>query len=224
MFGGIVEEFGTLHHIESQNGGLRLTIDAKLALDGTQIGDSIAVNGVCLTVISLTPSAFCVDVVPESIKRSNLGTLQIGSPVNLERALRPDRPVGGHYVQGHVDTTIEVIDKIPEGDAQNYTFRVPLDFMRYIVPKGYVAVDGASLTVVHTQDDTFSVTLIPHTQIATVIGAQGVGYRANLEVDITGKYIERAFGDRLTQLEARVAQLESLPRFVVPNTEPAHGG
>ncbi|MCK6512213.1 riboflavin synthase [Myxococcota bacterium] len=209
MFGGIVEEFGFIRHIEPQNTGIRLTIDAARALDGTQIGDSIAVNGVCLTVIFLTPSTFCVDVVPESLKRSNLSTLRVGSPVNLERALRPDRPVGGHYVQGHVDTTIEVIDKTPEGDAQNYTFRAPLEVMRYIVPKGYVAVDGASLTVVHTQHDSFSVTLIPHTQSATVIGSQGVGYYANLEVDITGKYLERAVGDRIAHLEARVQHLES---------------
>lgn len=209
MFGGIVEEFGVVQEKDAREGALSLTIEAKLALDGTQIGDSIAVNGVCLTVVSLTQTTFCVDIVPESISRSNLGSLQVGAKVNLERALRSDRPVGGHYVQGHVDATAEVIAKIPEGEAQNYTFRAPPDLMRYIVPKGYVAIDGASLTVVQTQGDTFSVTLIPHTQEATVIGSQGPGYIVNLEVDITGKYIERAFGDRLTQLETRVQQLEA---------------
>jgi riboflavin synthase len=209
MFSGIVEEMGIVQKADLREGGLSLRIRGKSVLEGTILGDSIAVNGVCLTVVAYDAESFSVEVVPESLKRSNLGALAVGDRVNLERALLPNRPIGGHGVQGHVDATAVVIAKIPEGDAQNYTFRAPLDLMRYIVPKGYVAIDGASLTVVDTHEDTFSVTLIPHTQEATVIGAKGVGYQANLEVDIIGKYIERAFGDRLTQLEARIAKLEA---------------
>lgn len=210
MFSGIVEEIGVVTDVESRLGGLRLQIQGSLAPQGTQIGDSIAVNGVCLTVVEIEGRLLSFEAVPETLRKTNLGRLTLGSPVNLERALAAGRPVGGHYVQGHVDTTVTVVGWEAEGDAVNCTFQTPPDLLRIIVPKGYVSVDGASLTVVSVEPTGFSVTLIPHTRLMTVLGRHGLGYTANLEVDILGKYIVQAFGDRLDHLQARLDAIETL--------------
>lgn len=208
VFTGIVEELGTVERIDRRDGALGLKIGASTALEGTGVGDSIAVNGVCLTVVSFDETSFSCEAVPETLARTNLGELVEGAPVNLERAVSSGRTFGGHYVQGHIDGTAEVIAIEPEGEAKNYRFRVPVDLARYVVPKGFIALDGASLTVVDAVDDELSVTLIPHTQTAVVMGAKPVGYRVNVEVDVLGKYVERIARAHLSELEARIEALE----------------
>ncbi len=208
MFTGIVEEIGRVAEVERTEGKTRFVVGATVALEGTAIGDSVAVNGVCLTVVEIGAGRFAVEAVPETLRRTNLGVLRAGSPVNLERAVGPGRFMGGHYVQGHVDATGRVLSVEPDGDAFTYRFEAPRELMRYVVPKGYVGVDGVSLTVVDVGDDWFTVTLVPHTQTSVVMGGAGPGYVVNLEVDVLGKYVERVVGARIEALEARVAELE----------------
>lgn len=199
---------GTVARLDRRPGALALELQAKLALEGTVIGDSIAVNGVCLTVVELSPERFIVEAVPETLARSNLGALAEGDPVNLERAVSSGRTFGGHYVQGHVDGTATIRSIEPEGEARNYEFAVGEDLLRYLVPKGYVTVDGASLTVVEVRPDAFTVTLIPHTQTAVVMGAKEPGYQVNIEVDVLGKYVERIATAQLARFEERLRALE----------------
>ncbi len=187
MFTGIVEEMGRVASIE----GGELTVAATIALEGTRIGDSIAVNGACLTVTRIENGTFAVDVVPETLRRTNLGDLAPGDPVNLERSLAFGGRVGGHLVQGHVDATGAVAEITPDGDAVLVRYTTPPEVLRYVVEKGFITVDGASLTVVGVGPDWFSVTLIPHTGVSTVLGARQVGERVNLEADILAKYVER---------------------------------
>ncbi|MEI7556383.1 riboflavin synthase [Candidatus Chlorohelix sp.] len=208
MFTGIVEELGEVVALEKREGATCFTVGGKLALEGVEIGHSIAVNGVCLTVISFDRTSFTIEAVPETLRRTNLGDLAVGSPVNLERSARAGAPVGGHYLQGHVDGIATVTRIEPEGEALNFYFKAESEFMPYIVPKGFVALDGASLTVVKATLDTFSLTLIPHSQKMLVMGNARVGYRANLEVDVMGKYLENIAGARIAALEARIAELE----------------
>ena len=208
MFTGIVEEIGKVAEVERREGATRLRLSGTRALEGTGIGDSVAVNGVCLTVVERDASSFAVEAVPETLRLTNLGELEPGSPVNLERAVGPDRFMGGHYVQGHVDGTGTIVSIAPDGEAFEYRFRIPPELMRYVVPKGYVAVDGASLTVVGVGEDWFTVTLVPHTQQSVVMGRAKPGYTVNVEVDVLGKYVERIVEARLGALEARIAKLE----------------
>ena len=210
MFTGIVEELGQVTAVESRQGATRLEVRGEAVLEGTAVGDSIAVNGVCLTVTELRGAGeFAVEAVPETLRRTNLGSLVAGAPVNLERAVSGGRFFGGHYVQGHVDGVLRVTRIEDEGEAKNYFFEVDEEWRKYIVPKGFVAIDGVSLTVVELQEHGFSVTLIPHTQGATVLGRSAEGYVANLEVDVLGKYVERIVGERLGELERRIGALES---------------
>lgn len=187
MFSGIVEELG---HLRSFQDGV-LQISAKKVLKGTKLGDSIAVNGACLTVTKLTARDFCVNVVPETLRRTNLGQLAVGSPVNLERAMAYGDRVGGHLVQGHVDGTAPITSIKPDGDAVMLRFRLPARLARYVVEKGFITVDGASLTVVGCGPTWFTVTLIPFTRAHTVLGSKSVGDQVNLEVDMLAKYAER---------------------------------
>lgn len=196
MFTGIVEELGRVRAVERRAGATRLQIGCRQVLENTIIGDSIAVNGVCLTVVALEADSFATEAVPETLRRSNLGLLEVGRPVNLERAAIAGRPMGGHYVQGHIDGTARLIERVAEGEAWNYRFEVAPELARYIVPKGFIAIDGASLTVVDADRHTFSVTLIPHTQEWTVMGKEGVGYLVNIEVDVMAKYVERLLSFR----------------------------
>ena len=156
-----------------------------------KIGDSIAVNGACLTVTTHDESSFSVDVVPETLRRTNLGGLVVGSPVNLERSMPANGRFGGHVVQGHVDGTSTIRSIEGDGEALVVVFDAPSSLMRYVVEKGFIAVDGASLTVVHCDNFSFSVTIIPHTQANTVFRSRQVGDSVNLEVDIMAKYVER---------------------------------
>jgi riboflavin synthase len=187
MFTGIVEEMG---HVASMTGG-ELSVVAVTALEGTRVGDSIAVNGTCLTVTRMDDRGFAVDVVPETLRRTNLGGLAPGDLVNLERSLAYGGRVGGHLVQGHVDATGAVAEITPDGDAVLVRYTAPAELLRYVVEKGFVAIDGVSLTVVGLGVDWFSITLIPHTSATTVLGARRVGERVNLEGDILAKYVER---------------------------------
>ena len=187
MFTGIVEEVGTVRSI----GSGRLTVSASAVLDGTRLGDSVAINGACLTVASLEPASFSVDVMPETLKRTSLGQLRAGSKVNLERALLVGGRLGGHLVQGHVDATGSVMSLAPEGGAVIARFAAGPEIMRYVVEKGFVAVDGVSLTVVALDRTSFSVSLVGFTLNHTVLGSRKAGDQVNLEVDIMAKYVEK---------------------------------
>lgn len=191
MFSGIVEETGVVRRIERRPGGLTLTIGADRVLEGTGIGDSIAVNGACLTVVAFDEGSFTIEAAPETLRRTNLGAVSEGARVNLERSLAANGRIGGHFVQGHVDATAEVVALDPDGEGLMVRFRPPEALMRYIVPKGYIALDGMSLTVVETGDDWFTISFIPHTRSVTVVGDYAPGTRVNLEVDVLGKYVER---------------------------------
>jgi riboflavin synthase len=192
MFTGIVEEVGV---IKAARRG-ELVIRAHQALEGVRVGDSIAVNGVCLTVTALGPDSFTAGVMPETLRRSNLAELRVGEEVNLERALSAGSPMGGHFVQGHVDGTGKVLSRSREEDAIVVRISAPPDLMHYIVPKGFVAVDGASLTVVDWQPDSFTVSLVPHTQAHITLARRPLGSTVNIEVDIIGKYVERFISAR----------------------------
>ena len=155
-------------------------------------GDSIAVNGTCLTITSFTPTFFTVGVAPETLRRTNLGGLKADSPVNLERAVLASTRMGGHFVQGHVDTIAEIVDKQPDGDAITFRLRPrEKEVLKYIVEKGFIALDGASLTITGTKDDWFEVMLITYTQDKVVTTAKAVGDGVNVEVDMVGKYVEK---------------------------------
>jgi riboflavin synthase len=187
LFTGIVEEVGPVKSVSSG----KLTVSASAVLEGTRLGDSIAVNGTCLTVSALDAGSFSVDVMPETLKRTNLGHLHPGSRVNLERALMVGGRVGGHLVQGHVDATGTVASLVSEGKAVIAKFAAPSEVLRYLVEKGFIAVDGVSLTVAGYDKSSFSVSLVGYTLKNTVLGSRKVGDQVNLEVDIIAKYVEK---------------------------------
>jgi riboflavin synthase len=187
MFSGIVEEVGGIKGVRP--GGL--TIAASKVTNDLTPGASISVNGACLTVTSRDDAAFSVDIVPETLRRTNLGALRPGDPVNLERPLTVGGRLDGHIVQGHVDGTGTIESISGEGDALLLRIQAPPALTRYVVEKGFIAVDGTSLTVVNCDRDSFAITVIPHTRDNTVFGARGVGDMVNLEVDVIAKYVER---------------------------------
>jgi riboflavin synthase len=187
MFSGIVEEVGSVR----ETGGDSLAIAAGLVLGQTALGDSIAVNGACLTVARLGDGWFGTDVMPETLRRTNLGRLRRGDAVNLERSLTLASRLGGHMVQGHVDGTGTVRALVAEGDARLVTIEAPPAILRYVVEKGYIAVDGASLTVVDHSPRAFRVSLVRYTLDHTTFGRWTAGQAVNLEVDILAKYVER---------------------------------
>ncbi len=185
MFTGIVEELGAIRSRE----GSRFVFDATVVTAGSAVGDSIAVNGCCLTVVDLGPGWWAADVVPETLSRTALGALRPGEPVNLERPLRLSDRLGGHLVQGHVDGVGEVLAPEPE-----LAVRAPASVLPYLVEKGSVAVDGCSLTVAEVDGDRFGVAIVPHTAAVTTLGRRRPGDPVNLEVDIVAKYVERLLG------------------------------
>lgn len=191
MFTGLIEEIGTLQRIDRQGEALELVIRAKKVLEGVALGDSIAVNGVCLTVIRFDASSVAMDVMPETFRRTTLSRLKPGERVNLERAMQPTTRFGGHIVQGHVDGTGTIKSRDQQDNAVYFTIE-PKDrhLFRYIIPKGSVAVDGISLTVVDTPQGCFSISIIPHTLAETVLQYKRPGDEVNLETDIIGKYVE----------------------------------
>ena len=191
MFTGLVEEIGAVKSIGPRDDHFDLVVEASTVLDDAMLGDSISVNGVCLTVTALNDQSFTAGLAPETLNRTNLGDLNPGDGVNLERSVTPTTRMGGHYVQGHVDGAGEIISIKPDRDALWFTFRTDPAMMRYIVTKGYVAIDGASLTVVDTGPDWFNITLIDYTQGKVILPRKKPGERVNLEVDILAKYVER---------------------------------
>ena len=191
MFTGLIEEIGTVRRIERGAKGARLTIGAKTVLEDTKIGDSIATNGVCLTVVAMTGDSFSADVMAESLRRSALGSLQSGSPVNLERAMPANGRFGGHIVSGHIDGTGTILSQRREDNAVWVTIKTPAALLRYIVEKGSIAIDGVSLTVAAVTDTDFSVSIIPHTGAQTILLGKKPGEPVNLECDVIGKYVEK---------------------------------
>ena len=191
MFTGIVKELGEVDRVERSARGARLAIRAPETAQRVQVGDSVSVNGVCLTVVRREGDRLEFDAVQETLRRSNLGILQPGDGVNLEDALHAGEAMGGHFVQGHVDTTGTVRRLVPQGNAVVMTIGVAREWMRYVVPKGSVAVDGVSLTVVDVGEDEFSVWLIPHTRMVTTLGCRRVGDQVNVEFDVLAKYVEK---------------------------------
>ncbi|GAB4426563.1 MAG: riboflavin synthase [Chloroflexi bacterium OHK40] len=192
MFTGIVEEMGHVLAIAGdQERDNFLTIGSRIAREGAKLGDSIAVNGTCLTVTALADDSFTVGLSPETLRRTNLGRLSAGDPVNLERSLTFGGRMGGHYVQGHIDGVGEIVAVVLEGDSRRIRIRPPAQLMPYIVEKGYIAVDGVSLTVAEIDDTTFTIAMIAYTRDAVIMGRQNAGALVNLEVDIIAKYVER---------------------------------
>ncbi len=192
MFGGIIETLGTIQAIQREGDCHHFVISPAILFDDIAIGDSIAVNGVCLTVTDFTPTTFNVTAVPETLRLTNLGMLSINNLVNLERSLKINARLGGHFVQGHVDCVGEIIAINSDGkNALLVKIRVPNFLTKYIVKKGYIGIDGMSITVVVTNDDWFTVTFIPHTQAVTVVNQYEIGKKVNIEVDMLGKYIEK---------------------------------
>ena len=191
MFTGIVEETGKIKSLYLQGTSGRLVVCAKKVLNGTKIGDSIAVNGVCLTVISLEKDGFTADVMAETVRRTNLGTMKIGEKVNLERAMEADGRFGGHIVAGHIDGTGTIAELRKEGNAVWIKIQAEKEILDLIVEKGSICIDGISLTVAVAAADSFQVSVIPHTGEETTLLKKKVGDRVNLENDIVGKYIKK---------------------------------
>ena len=206
MFTGIIEEIGTVRRIEHGAKGARLTIQAKTVLEDTRIGDSIATNGVCLTVVSMTGDSFSADVMAESLRRSSLGTLQGGSPVNLERAMAANGRFGGHIVSGHIDGTGTIASQKREDNAVWVKIKTPAPLLRYIVEKGSIAIDGVSLTVAAVTDTDFSVSIIPHTGAQTILLGKKPGDPVNLECDVIGKYVEKLMNFKLDENKNKTTQ------------------
>jgi riboflavin synthase len=197
MFTGIVEELGEVTYLTDAGGDSAvLAVRGPLVTSDAKHGDSISVNGVCLTVIDNVDGVFTADVMGETLRRSSLGVLRAGSPVNLERAALVGSRLGGHLVQGHVDGVAQIIAREPASDWEVLRFSLPPQLARYVVEKGSITVDGVSLTVMAVDDESFAVGLIPTTLKLTVLGAKAVGDPVNLEVDVIAKYVEKMFGGR----------------------------
>ena len=194
MFTGIVEEIGEIVGVVGQDDAARLRVRGPLVISDARPGDSIAVNGVCLTVTEPTSDEFGVDVMGETLRRSSLAGATAGTRVNLERAVAAGDRLGGHIMQGHVDGTATVVERTVHAQWTTLRFRVGDDLTRYIVEKGSIAVDGVSLTVTEVDDDSFAVGLIPTTLRETTLGERTVGSTVNLEVDVVAKYVERLVG------------------------------
>ena len=212
MFTGIVNEVGTLLGIHRGANSAVLTIGATTILEDVKLGDSIAVNGVCLTVTSFTPSQFTADVMHETLNRSSLGALRPGNPVNLERAMRADGRFDGHIVAGHIDGTGTIASIRRDDNAIRYTIRTTPAILRYIIEKGSIAIDGISLTVTEVTRETFSVSVIPHTASCTNLAQRRIGDTVNLENDCIGKYVERLLTAPNTSNQESNITLEFLAR------------
>jgi riboflavin synthase len=190
MFSGLVEEIGHVRELVSAPDGTRLSIGARHVLEGLALGDSVSVDGTCLTVTRLDSDGFWVGLSPETRQRTNLGGRQAGDALNLERAVPVGGRLGGHYVQGHVDGVGRVAEKQPEGDSLRVWFTAPPELLRYIVVKGYICIDGISLTVTERVGDRFGVALVAYTQQMVTLPNKPVGAAVNLEVDVIAKYVE----------------------------------
>lgn len=196
MFTGLVEEIGTLENKIPEGLGYRLIIFASKVLDDLEIGSSISVNGTCLTVVKLEKNTFSVEAIEETLKKTNLGELKTGGKVNLERSLKVDARLGGHFVLGHVDTTGEILDVKELSNSHFVKISFPEKFRQYLIYVGSVAIDGVSMTVAELSGNTFSVGVIPHTWEETIFSTRKAGDTVNLEFDVLGKYVERIMNEK----------------------------
>lgn len=201
MFTGIVKERGTVVSVAGGEEGIRLVVEARVTAAATELGDSVSVDGVDLTATEIADGQMTFTAVPETLARTTLGNLAEGAEVNLEPALRAGDPLGGHYVQGHVDGVCRVRSIERADVGLRATFETPRHLLRYVVEKGSVAVQGVALTVTHVDEETFGVALIPHTLVETTLGTLAVGDELNLEVDVLGKYVERLIASRIPSSE-----------------------
>jgi riboflavin synthase len=201
VFTGIVKERGTVVSVAGGEEGIRLVVEARATAAATALGDSVSVDGVDLTATEITDGQMTFTAVPETLARTTLGNLAEGAEVNLEPALRAGDPLGGHYVQGHVDGVCRVRSVERDGVGLRATFETPRHLLRYVVEKGSVAVHGVALTVTHVDEETFGVALIPYTLAETTLGTLAVGDELNLEVDVLGKYVERLIASRIPSSE-----------------------
>lgn len=197
MFTGIIETLGSVTAVDNADSSSRLTIRGEVT-DGTAVGDSIAVNGVCLTATSVDSDSFTADVMAETLRRSTLGELRPGDAVNLERAATATTRLGGHLVQGHVDGVGRLTGRAPSGDFDEVSIAMPTDLLRYVVEKGSIAIDGISLTVAKLGDGEITIGLIPETLQRTTLGHRQIGDAVNIEVDVIAKYVERLLEARLS--------------------------
>ncbi|HEX5565092.1 MAG TPA: riboflavin synthase [Sporosarcina sp.] len=209
MFTGIIEEIGIVRGIHAGQNSMRLTIECKKVLEDVRKGDSIAVNGVCLTVSNYTSSQFVADVMPETVKATTLYELKAGSPVNLERAMAANGRFGGHFVSGHVDGVGEVVSIRKHENAIYMDIALATELLNYVIPKGSIAIDGTSLTVFDVTDDTVTISLIPVTQQDSILGQKNRGALVNVECDMLAKYIER-FTGRQAMTPKRGVTMETL--------------
>jgi riboflavin synthase len=197
MFTGIIEELGTVKALRREAGAARITLSAAKVLDGTALGDSICVNGVCLTVVEMSRTEFSADVAVETLRVTNLGDLQAGNKVNLERALQLSARIGGHLVTGHVDAVGRLREKREEGNGWRIFIDASASVLRYVIKKGSIAIDGISLTVADVDNAGLAIAMIPHTAKLTTLGFKKAGDSVNLESDIIGKYVERLLAGRV---------------------------
>ena len=194
MFTGIVKEVGTIASVEGGEDGIRLVVEASDTASKVGLGDTVSIGGVCLTVVAVEDTRLAFDAVPETLRRTSLGSLAAGAGVNLEPALAAGEPMGGHVVQGHVDGVGRVVSLEPEGDGARLTIAAEPDLLRYCVEKGSIAVEGVSLTIAALLGDGFEIALVPHTLAATTLGGLRSGDPVNLEADVLAKYVERLLG------------------------------
>lgn len=191
MFTGLVEEIGNVQDLQPAGAGTRFTIQCEQVLPDANVGDSISVNGCCLTVVEKGADWLAFEAGTETLSRTNLGDLRDSSPVNLERSLKPSDRMGGHFVSGHIDAVGKVDQRVDDQEWATFWFQVPRELTLQMASKGSVAVDGISLTLVDVEDDRFSVALIPHTLSVTTLGNRQVGDKVNIETDILAKYVQR---------------------------------
>ena len=210
MFTGIVEELGKIQKIETRSSGIRFTISAKLVMDDLNIGDSISINGVCLTVTEKKEKYFCLDLVSETLEKSNLGELIEGNYVNLERAMQASDRFGGHILQGHVETLGVILDKQQQEDNAVISVGLDPEWMRYCIPKGSIALDGISLTIANIEANIVEIALIPHTLENTTLGLKSKSDTLNIETDIIGKYVERLLSFDADESEMDVGILKAI--------------
>lgn len=207
MFTGIIEEIGEVKYIKKGINSSRLLIKAKKVLENTKIGDSVSTNGVCLTVTNISNDNFEADVMSETLRRSNLGGLKIGSKVNLERALTLEKRLGGHIVSGHIDGTSKIISFLREDNAIWITLKADKNILKYIIFKGSVTIDGVSLTVAYVDDEIFKVSIIPHTGSETNLLSKNINETVNIECDLIGKYVEKLLGLNQISNEKKANQI-----------------
>lgn len=210
MFTGIIEEIGEVSRLQKREKSSKISIRASLILEDMKLGDSISTNGLCLTVSEFNQKEFTADIMPESLNRSNLGTLNVGAKVNLERAMPLNGRFGGHIVSGHIDGVGHILEVKKEENAIWFEIKTSLNLMRYIVEKGSITIDGISLTVAQVKAKSFSVSIIPHTLKETIMADEKVGDTVNLENDILGKYIEKLWGDSSSSMKESSVTKEKL--------------